>query len=90
MDVVESSREDLRRGLLGTDEDYESFSFNDDTLTGLLSSIVSQGGGFSRIPTYLNEARFSVYKSLIDFGSNLGEKNIKHGDASIFQEFLKI
>jgi hypothetical protein len=23
MDVVESSREDLRRGLLGTDEDYE-------------------------------------------------------------------
>jgi len=73
----------------GTDEDYESMSFKDDTLTQLLSSLVSQGGGASRIPTYINEARFSVYKSLIDFGANIGEKNYKAGGNSIFQEFLK-
>ena len=73
----------------GTDEDYESMSFKDDTLTQLLSSLVSQGGGASRIPTLMNEARFSVYKSLIDFGANIGGKNYKAGGNSIFQEFLK-
>ncbi len=73
----------------GTDEDYQSFSFNDDTMTQLLSSLVSQGGGAARIPTLLNEARFSVYKSLIDFGASIGEKNIKYGNTTIFQNFLK-
>ena len=36
MDVVEASREDLKRGLLGTDEDYEqtiaSLLLEDDDL----------------------------------------------------------
>ena len=72
----------------GTDEDYESFSFNDDTLTGLLSSIVSQGGGFSRIPTYLNEARFTLRKSAVNKAIELTSNKSKHGKANFIQKLL--